>query len=241
MKKTAKRISVFLLCSAIAFTTIACSPANEAKGLPRVIFKFAASTEGWSSDFADLPVDYDEKTFELELKQSDIPIEGGQDKGILLKGHNRSDDLFMYITKKFGEDGRLESDTTYKVNLSFDVATNVPAGMGGIGGSPGQSVFVKAGVVNVEPKPEVKDKDYRMNIDKGNQSTGGKDMVVLGNIEKVDSSDESYQLKTFEKSFEVKTSPNGEVWVVIGTDSGFEGLTEIYITNVKVEFEEVTE
>lgn len=241
MKKTAKRISVFLLCGTIALTSIACSPTKEAKEPPRVIYKFAASTEGWSGDFADLPVEYDEKTFELELKQSDIPIEGGKDTGILLKGHNRSDDLFMYITKKFGEDGRLESDTTYKVNLSFDVATNVPAGMGGIGGSPGQSVFVKAGVVNVEPKPEEKDNDYRMNIDKGNQSTGGKDMVVLGNIEKVDSSDESYQLKAFEKSFEVKTSQNGEAWVVIGTDSGFEGLTEIYITNVKVEFEEVTE
>ena len=35
--------------------------------------------------------------------------------------------------------------------LSLDLATNVAAGLVGIGGSPGESVFVKAGASTVEP------------------------------------------------------------------------------------------
>ena len=65
--------------------------------------------------------------------------------------------------------------------MSIDLATNVPAGLVGIGGSPGESVFVKAGASTVEPLAEEDGSRYlRMNIDKGNQANGGEDHAGPG-------------------------------------------------------------
>ena len=106
--------------------------------------------------------------------------DGLEGSGIYVQGHNRSDDLFMFLKKRV--DG-LRPDTAYEISVSIDLATNVSAGLIGIGGSPGESVFVKAGASTAEPVPLEDGKGYlRMNIDKGNQSRGGEAMAVLGNI-----------------------------------------------------------
>ena len=58
--------------------------------------------------------------------------------------------------------------------MSLSLATNVPTATFGIGGSPGESVFVKAGASTVEPLTEEdRNRHLRMNIDKGNQANGG--------------------------------------------------------------------
>lgn len=139
-----------------------------------------------------------EDFYELKFKHANIPVEGKNDKGLFLQDNNHSDDLFMYITRKFYKNLGLIPNTTYKVDLSFDMATNVPGEMMGIGGSPGSSVYVKAGAVNAEPKPEDKNRYLRMNIDKANQSQSGKNMIVLDDITKIctenkNSTDESFQ------------------------------------------------
>lgn len=241
MKRTIKKSLLIFLSGVLIFSLVGCSENNKAKDSNSILFNFEKGVEGWSGDFADLPIDYDKELYELEFKHENIPMKDKKHKGLLLKGHNRSDDLFMYISRKFNKEEGLEPNTKYNVNLSFDMATNVPGGMMGIGGSPGASVYVKAGVTNVEPKSEEKDGYFRMNIDKNNQSTSGKDMIVLGNVEKTDSQDESYQYKSFEGTFQIVTNENGEAWAIIGTDSGFEGLTELYYTNIKFEFNKVTE
>lgn len=73
-----------------------------------------------------------------------------------------------------------------------------------------------------------------MNIDKANQSESGKDMVVIGNVEKIDSEDESFQYKHFETEFRVTTNEKGEVWILIGIDSGFESLSQFYFSNIEL-------
>jgi hypothetical protein len=238
MFKGIKAIPLFLLIL-ILMGTAGCSSSASSKQPPDVTFTFSKDVEGWTGDFADYSTEINKEDLELDFKQSDVPVQGKTDKGLMVKGHNRSDDLFMFITRKFGSGDGLKPNTSYKVDLSFDLATKEAGGMMGIGGSPGGSVYMKAGAVNVEPRSEKnKDNFYAVNFDKGNQAEGGKDMTVLGNIEKTDSSDETYQYKPFQKSFEVKTNDKGEAWVIIGTDSGFEGLTQIYYTNIKIAFSE---
>ena len=73
-----------------------------------------------------------------------------------------------------------------------------------------------------------------INVDKGIQANGGKEMQVLGNIEKINSTDDTYEYKNFQNKIDVTTNAKGEAWLIIGTDSGFEGLTDIYITNIKL-------
>ncbi|MYG93352.1 MAG: hypothetical protein F4196_10840 [Acidimicrobiia bacterium] len=110
-------------------------------------FSLELDSEGWGVGFADLPADYDPSIYELDSGHGALP--GGlHGAGIYVQGHNRSDDLFMYLKRRV--DG-LAPGASYEVAVTVDLATNVGAGLIGIGGSPGGSVFVKAGASTVEP------------------------------------------------------------------------------------------
>ncbi len=61
---------------------------------------------------------------------------------LFLGGDNRSDDLFMFYKAHVGG---LLPGASYFVRFEVEVATNVPMGCVGIGGAPGESVWVKAG------------------------------------------------------------------------------------------------
>ena len=127
------------------------------------IYAFERDAEGWTAAFADLPVDYDPAIYELESGYRSLPdgLEGG---GIYVQGHNRSDDLFMFLKRQVGG---LVPQATYAVSVSIDLATNVPLGSFGIGGSPGSSVFVKAGASTIEP-------DTFVGANRHRQAKGGK-------------------------------------------------------------------
>ncbi len=195
-------------------------------------FNFEIGPEGWTPGFADLPVDYDQSIYELDRGYRLLP-EGLEGRGMYLQGHNRSDDLFMYLKTQVGG---LRPNTTYAVAVSIDLATNVPAGLIGIGGSPGESVFVKAGASTVEPTAaEGDNRHLRMNIDKGNQARGGEAMVVIGDVANPEVQRREYRIKTLDNSDQpltVDTDDEGRVWLIVGTDSGFEGLTSLYYTGI---------
>lgn len=211
----------------------------------RTQYTFKKDAEGWTGGFADLPVNYDSDIYELEHRFAAVPDQKKSVNGLLLQGMNRSDDLFMYVVKKIDKSTGLKANAKYNVRLSFDLATDQASGGIGIGGAPAESVFVKAGVVHFKPMPvkvnEAGEAYYRMNLDKGNQAVDGEDMIVLGNIAKPDADKPGYHLKPFEHEFTVQTNDAGEAYVIIGTDSGFEGLTAVYITNVVATFTTVTD
>ena len=195
-------------------------------------FMFESDAEGWMVEFADLPVDHDQSIFELDYGHRPLP-DGLEGSGIYIQGHNRSDDLFMFLKKQVSG---LRPNATYAVSVSVDLATNVPAGSFGIGGSPGESVFVKAGASTVEPTTAEDDiRHLRMNIDKGNQSKGGESMVVLGNVAHPEVVDREYRIKTLDNTdlpLNVDSDSEGRVWLIVGTDSGFEGLSAFYYSRI---------
>ena len=195
-------------------------------------FEFESGPEGWTVGFADLPVDYDRSIFELDYGYRPLP-DGLDGRGIYVQGHNRSGDLFMFLKRQVGG---LRPNRAYAVSVSIDLATNVPAGLIGIGGSPGESVFVKAGASTVEPTAEEGDNRHlRTNIDKGNQAQGGESMVVLGNVAHPDVQSKEYRIKTLDNKdlpLMVDTDSEGRVWLIVGTDSGFEGLSALYYSRI---------
>ncbi|NBD23219.1 copper amine oxidase N-terminal domain-containing protein [Paenibacillus glycinis] len=205
-------------------------------------FDFAKDAQGWTGGFADLPVEHAGADYQLDYKWSPLPvIDHKQLNGLMVKGMNRSDDLFMFVARKLDAKDGLKPGTTYDVKLDFRLATNEASDSIGVGGSPGQSVYVKAGVTNTEPKSvEVldsgMDSSYHMNLDKGNQATDGKDMKLVGDASKPDGSKEGYQLKPMQLSAVVTTGANGEAYLVIGTDSGYEGLSTFYFTDIHAVF-----
>ena len=207
-------------------------------------FTYDFDAEGWVAGFADLPADYEDELYELDSDHRELPS-GLEGSGIYIQGHNRSDDLFMFLKKRV--DG-LKPETTYQVTFRIDLATNVPGGMMGIGGSPGESVYVKAGATVIEPLVDEDASGHlRMNIDKGNQATEGRDMINLGHVahpELGDSTGEEYKIKSLtneERPFEVTTDTDGALWLIVGTDSGFEGLTTLYYDQIAIVLNEVSE
>ena len=195
-------------------------------------FDFESDAQGWTVGFADLPVDHDQSIYELDHGHGPLP-DGLEGSGIYVQGHNRSDDLFMFLKRQV--DG-LRPNTAYAVSVSINLATNVPVGTFGIGGAPGESVFVKAGASTAEPVAlEGRNRYLRMNIDKGNQANGGESMAVLGNVAHPQVLEREYRIKTLENAglpLQVTADGNGRAWLIVGTDSGFEGLTRLYYARI---------
>ena len=120
--------------------------------------------------------------------------------------------------------------------FEVELATPYPAKSVGVGGSPASSVFLKAGASTTKSE-KVKDGTYyKLNLDKGNQAEGGKDLVVIGNLANGKEVEEYtlIQRSNVGKPFTVKTDAKGEIWLILGTDSGFEGNQFIYYTRIKV-------
>ena len=194
---------------------------------------FVNDTEGWTVGFADLPSNWTDDLYELESWYTQLP-EGLDGNGIYVQGHNRSDDLFMYLTKQITG---LKPNTNYEVHLAIDIAANVPAAMMGIGGSPGESVYVKAGASTDEPIVSSDDTGHlRISVDKGNQASHGSEMFSIGNVANFEVVGSEYRIKTLENTGRTVTIPSddeGRLWVTVGTDSGFEGLSTFYYSAVR--------
>ena len=200
-------------------------------------YDFQYNDRDWVGGFADYPVDTTGAGYDLAWGHESLPANLGTGGGLYVSGHNHSDDLFMYI--KYRVTGLLVY-VTYRVRFEVQVATDAPSGCAGIGGSPGEAVYMKAGATTVEPGaiPE-EDGLYRMNIDKGNQAVGGEDALMLGHIgnSNYDCLNTVYEIKSFDsqsQTFEFTTGAAGAVWLLVGTDSGFEGRTSLYYTSVRV-------
>jgi hypothetical protein len=230
-----KRTTFFLMVFAVLL--VGCSAKYEQTY--RFNYTFDKDQEGWVTGFADLPADYDPDLFELDSGWSELPS-GLEGSAIYLSGHNRSDDLFMYLQQHITG---LKPETTYQVDFSIHLASNTPEGMMGIGGSPGESVYIKAGAVNREPELVTDDIDWlRLNLDKGNQATAGEDMVNLGtaanpNIDLGTFTGEEYTLMNLNNqmiSFTVTSDRDGSIWVLVGSDSGFEGPTTVFYHSIDI-------
>ena len=195
---------------------------------------------GWQAGFADYsPVQ--ESIMEFGAGVRALPAElGMQGTGFFMQSHNRSDDVFMFLKKKLTRADGIQPNQLYEV--AFDIVLASHAGgenCVGIGGHPGFSVYVKAGAAGIEPMPELRsDSHYRMNVDIGQQSQGGSAASVAGNIS-TGSNDcmSTAPFRTITRSHRhpvpVMSNAVGEIWLIVGTDSGFEGLTRLYYQSIK--------
>jgi len=229
------KINLYLII--FLLTASGCTNTNDDNIIPiqaEFLYQFTQDTEGWIGDFADYPHE-GEDFYDLEFEYSVLPSPINETKGSLkISGNNHSDDLFMFAKKKLSG---LAPDTSYQLTFNIEFASDVADNMTGVGGSPGESVYIKAGATRVEPakKLNLSDNYYRMNIDKSNQAQSGKDMIIIGDFSN-DTDKNIYTLKkvTNKTPFLVQTDSNGELWILVGTDSGFEATTTIYYNKIQV-------
>lgn len=208
-----------------------------------LLFDFNNSDNGFTAIFSDYPNSEGvEEFYEFKHEYGEIPISGAGN-GIFISGNNHSDDLFMGYVKKL--EGFVP-EKNYHFTVSFKLATDVDSGLFGAGGSPGESVSVKCGITSIEPVSTVAENSgieyYRMNIDKGSQSNSGNDMVVVGDMSKIESNHlGAYEFKNFHAEFDISANSRGEVYLIIGTDSGFEATTSYYLDDISVNWTDAKE
>ena len=221
-------------------STIGTQPDGEGEGEGEgsvYRFDYSASDHGWVAGFADLPADFDADYWGLVSGLRPVPVYTFTAADALyISGKNYDDDLFMYFKRRVTG---LEPNTTYRVTFQADFFSNYRAGSVGAGGSPADSVYLKAGATAGEPRTVVEGEDWlTMNIDKGNQATGGADAVVLGTIGKPDDGTDFYAplSRQSTEAFTMTTDAEGGAWLFFGTDSGYEGTTSLYYTAFTASF-----
>ncbi|MGI9175432.1 MAG: hypothetical protein ACR2GR_08970 [Rhodothermales bacterium] len=204
-------------------------------------FTFDSGNEGWAGDFADYPTSKTEAELELVYDRRPLPDDvGNEGEALFLAGLNQSDDLFMFLKHRM--DG-LEPNAAYAITFTLEVASNAPSGCIGIGGAPGESVFMKVGAARIEPETIVEQGGYRLNIDKSNQATGGENAVPIGTIEngiEQCTGDVPYRMITLTNQgapFTITADEAGTLWLLVGTESGFEGKTALYYNTIDVRLE----
>jgi hypothetical protein len=192
---------------------------------------FSRGSNGWLAGFTDYSLQTGDLRFVAELRPLPDEVDAAR-SGFYVQSMNRSDDVFMFLKKALGTEDGLAPDQAYRVSLDIRFASNAPSGCVGIGGAPGESVYVKAGAAIDEPVASVDGGGYvRLAADKGQQASGGKDAAVIGNVANgtpCEGSMHPYATVARQASFTVQTDHRGSLWLLVGTDSGFEGLTGLY-------------
>jgi hypothetical protein len=206
----------------------------------RLEFDFRDGAQGWEAGFAEYAPEMEDMMLEAEIRSlpSELGING---TGYYVQGMNHSDDLFMFLKRRLGPDDGVVPGQAYRVMFTIVFASNAPSGGVGIGGSPGESVYLKAGASPVEPEVYLDSATeyYLMNVDKGSGNSGnGTAASVIGDIANGLSAEENPRYISLKRRHEhqwtVTASPDGELWLLVGTDSGFEGLTGIYYQSIAV-------
>jgi hypothetical protein len=239
--------SVVTCAVAVSFAVVAMACGGGSDAGPQRVelrFDFNNGDAGWVAGFSDYGPE-----FEMELDSGVAPLPDSLDArgtGYRVTGMNRTDDLFMFLKRGIGADEGVEAGQAYRVRYRIVFASDAPTGCMGIGGAPGESVYLKAGVVSEEPEAVFVDGYFEFTADKSNQSSGGQDVWLVGDIANGIECDEAlaggqpfaFVERAYEHSVPVEAGDGG-MWLIVGTDSGFEGRTTLYYTEIELTLEPV--
>ena len=216
-------------------------------------FSFQHGKSGFEALFLDYP-EGEQDFFELDWGHAALPSPWQSRSGLFLAGANRSDDLLMLLQRPING---LKPDTRYQLQLEMQLLSNEPSGCVGIGGSPGDSVYLKLGAAGQAVAMELEDSGLpdvppmrRPSIDLGIQSQSGEFSRVVGTLANgqddslCSDEDRPWVLQrrhTDGQPIEAVTDGHGRLWVFALSDSGFEGKTRWYLTEVIVRLQPVVD
>ncbi len=196
-------------------------------------YDFAQGYQGWQPGFADFaPGEIGNYQFGHGWRE--VPPPAGTGRGLYISSMNRSDDVFMFHKLRLAG---LEPNHNYKAVFKVALASKYVSAPG-IGGDPALSVYLKACASTQDPQYIIADGALRLDIDIGAQASAGKNSVVLGTIDKPVDGTEEYRIieRQSSKPLPCRSDELGGVWILFGTDSGYEGETQLYYTYFEAAF-----
>jgi hypothetical protein len=105
---------------------------------------FNHGSKGWLPGFSDYNLRAGDLRMLAELRR--LPQEVSETRSAFyIQSMNRSDDIFMFLKKNVSAEDGLEPNQAYRVWFDMRFSSNAPTGCLGVGGSPGDSVYLKAG------------------------------------------------------------------------------------------------
>ena len=220
----------------IALMSVSCKKDND-KEIKEFRYEFGQSVDGWQGFFSDYPVG-SESFYELEFAHSYLPAPLNTSlRALKISGNNHSDDLLSLIVRKFEN---LKPNTVYSVSFDIELASNVTGNSPGVGGSPDLELGV--GGLSILPKSNIHNSDYyRPNFTSLLQSRQSNEVLQsVGRIGVSSNHPAPFTLinrNNLSDPISLKTNSNGELWIMIGTDSGFEGITTLYYKSIKIRME----
>jgi hypothetical protein len=203
-------------------------------------FRFANGSAGMLPCYTDYPLGEPDYQFLAEVRPlpSGVPAPGWSRNAYYIQGNNHSDDLFMFLKANVNAQDGIVPNQDYLLSFDLWFASASGGGCSGVGGSP-DSVYLKAGGSTVEPVPLLQGNDVLINIDKGDQSTGGRNLGVIGSIYNgKECPSEIWVMlhRKYDHPFPIRSTSGvgGDLWIAVGTESGYEALTGVYYYSIDV-------
>ncbi|MCH7411312.1 hypothetical protein MM239_18095 [Belliella sp. DSM 111904] len=234
----------YLLLLLLNFTCYSCELFEKNEKYELLIFDdFSEQQLNWESINADYNY-FQEDFMAFKFIKTSLPEPlPTNETALMLSSFNVSDDVFMGAKRKVGG---LKKNQHYHIIYEITFASNEPEGRVGSGGSPAESVWIKAGATNFEPLSissgeGVKNDFMILNFDKGNQSVEGENMEIISDFRNGTRDILNYRLVDHKskRGTNVTANDNGEVWLIFGTESGFESTTTIFFKDVKIFFKPI--
>ncbi len=222
-----------ILLPILFFCLSSCTKSDKPSDYREYSYNFISGTQGWDSLFSDYPKG-EESFYELEFAYSHLPEPLDTTiKAIKISGNNHSDDLLSFITAKIPQ---LIPNAVYEVTFDITLASNVATNSAGIGGSPDLALGV--GGLGYEPANTLDGNNwYRTNFISLLQSRESNNVMQMIGTIGVQDTTTAYTLinrNNTDNPIKLKTNELGELWLMIGTDSGFEGITTLYFKSITI-------
>ena len=185
-------------------------------------FDFESGDQQWNGGVSDFPVEFvDSLSVRMTTDEvaNSLFLDGGS--GLNISGENPHGDLFYYFYRKVAG---LTPNKLYQLDFEFLVYAQLLEAPETLSSD---ELYLKIGAVNWQPELEEVEwhnsLEYQtLNLDKGEvNSDGGKDMINVGSIKSfTDEVPEIISGNTFDDNFTVESDANGNIWILVGVDSG---------------------
>jgi hypothetical protein len=222
-----------LLSILLSLIAMSCATQDEdAISIKTNTFDFNEGENGWKHGFSQYRTVGDSAEAELKYAYADKPPSLPEGKGLMLSGKSSTPELFMFIKKQLTD---LRPETDYTITVNVEVASSAASQTNNLAAP---SVFLKVGAVSYEPLTIKTADKVIINVDKGEEDQDGSEMLNIGNIIGSNSIDYNLTLKSSSSKnptpILARTDSNGSLWIIVGTESNFNGTTTVFYSKVNV-------
>ena len=236
MKNRQSGTLVVLFSSIILFLCIA--PSRSIGQTIELDYNFHHGALQWTADFANYPPATNTSGFYQLVsgirlaprKLTHVPR-----RSFYIQGSNHSASLIMFLKRRLGPSDGIVAGRAYRVEYIVKVASNAASNCVGIGAPPGEGVYLRAGASPTEPKPELQANGWlRLNVDLATATAPTGDIANGLDCELVYPIFPYVYIERQAQFGTVTATAAGDLWLLVGTISGFEGFTGLYYQSIKV-------